>query len=72
MSRYFEKMGIGDGIEGGNEFNNFALTNFLRHFSAGHSIIEYIFLKPCNLWTWYLECFDLEKIKKRSIHLLAV
>ena len=45
MSRYFEKMGIGDGIEGGNEFNNFALTKILRYFSAGQSIIEYIFLK---------------------------
>ena len=46
MSRYLEKMGIGDSIEGGNEFNNFALTNVLRHFSAGlllNIIIEYIF-----------------------------
>ena len=66
-------MGIGDSIEGGNEFNKFALTNFLRYFSAGQSIIEYIFFyKPCNMWMWYLECFGLEKRKKRSIHLLAV
>ena len=43
MSRYLEKMGIGDSIEGGNEFINFALIKFLRYFSAGQSIIEYIF-----------------------------
>ncbi len=48
MSRYFEKMGIGDSIEGGNEFNTFALTNFLRYFSAGQSIIEYIFKRAMH------------------------